>query len=121
MAEHAGKEVEVVVHFMLVVVLLHLRTAIGVVAFAPASSADEIECTVVGGERTTCISGHILRATCCTLRHISHSSFHNRPCIRINRTNHLVAVVVSLNSQVNLTLFEDRQHDLAEHRRLGVY
>ena len=121
LAEHTGHEVEVVGYFMVFVLGLHLRAVIRIVTLASAGSADEIEGTVIGSEGTAFHTGHVGVGVDLHMRRVCDRAFHHGACIRVNRTDDLVAVVVSLDSEVYLTLLEDRQHEFAEERCLGIH
>ena len=130
LAEHTGEEVKVILDIMVLVILkeidiigifsLHTLTAMRIIAFVTAGSADEIESTIVGAVRTALIAGHILIVTTSHFFAIGDSGENRGKAIGVNRTDDLIGMVMSLERHIYFVLLEDRQHTMAEDRRFLI-
>lgn len=119
--EHTGEEVEVVGDLVLAVLVLHILSGVRIIPFASAGSTDEVERSLVGYERTSLLACHVGVGVDGYSLHIGDGIGDHGSGVGVNGSNDFVAVVVSLNGEVDLTLLENRQHELAEERCLGVH
>ena len=136
LTELSIKQIKEIIDIMVVVVkentwigrvlLFHQSTVVRLVTLTTTGCANEIKRTFIGLKRTafqTCLvlaSFPSAGSLCCYTYGIRYRTRYYRPGIRINRTNHFVAVVVTLYSKVNLTLLEDRQHHISQQRTLVI-
>ena len=102
------------------IVGLHTFAAVRIIALVTAGGSDEIERTLVGAVGTVLIA-------CTVLVGVNRYDFTLRDsgedrctAVGVNRTNHLVSVVVTLQSHVYFAGLHRRQHASTEDRRLFV-
>ena len=106
LTEHAGEQVEVILYVVVMVVkdhsrvfaivTLHSLTAVRIVTLVTASSANEIERTVIGAERTALLTGHVLVPVNLHLFDIADGAQYRCAVVGINRADDLVGVVMTL-------------------------
>ena len=130
LTEHTGEQIKVVLYIMVLVVenrlnvlciiFLHPFAAVGIITLMTTGGTNEVERTVIRAERTALLAGHVLVAVNCYFLYIANGAQYRCAVVRINRTNNLIGVVVSLQSDINLASLEGRQHTFAEQRRLFV-
>ena len=131
LTKHTGEQIKVILHIVMLVikqlgqvlriVILHACTCMRIITFMAASRTYEIERTVIRAIRTTLITGHILIRTTFHNLTVGNSVQNRRAVIRINRTYHLISMIMSLKGYINLTLLEGRQHTFSEQRRLLIH
>ena len=100
--------------------ILHPLTRVRIIALMTAGSTNEIERTIVRAIGSALISGHVLIIAAGYFFAVGDSRENRLDTIRINRANNLIGMVVSLQSNVDLTRFHHWQHAMTEYRRLLI-